>query len=699
MYRGRANPRIAQRLVVALAISAIVSAWTMGGPGGTGPTGAPTGPPGAAGAPPSVEAPPLGGVSSSAATSVGVRASVASALGDATYILPADDPGPSSFASVAMAYDPALGAVVAVDANLSQSANGSVTWSNPALTWTTSGGLWTQVNLTTGPPPLLWATMVYDAVDGYLLYFGGMAPAQGFTTVSYTWSFANGTWANLTSRISPQPPPLQEAQTTFDPADGYVVLHGGFNDQFGIWGGYAVTWTYSHGDWTNVTNASRPMPALDGWMAYDAAAGFVLYFGGAMDPAFSPPPGTFSNATWEFLNGTWTNLSAQVHGAPPPRAWASMVYDPADKVVLLMGGSESESLTNQTYVNDTWSFSGSSWSLLRGSPAPSPRSSMLIAYDAATSEVIGFGGFGRVPNVAPNGSIEYIQASLSDTWSFASGEWSPVAPLVRMARPVVDAGMAIELNVSGGPQGVSSRFAYIDLPVGCPTQNDAGLTCTPTSPGTYRPSVEVATGEGDIAWASTLVQVNPRPVVVSFGAASSVVRLGGSLRLDASTANGTGSVTLAYSGLPPGCVDQDTASLVCTPTSTGSYTILLSATDVVGGVASGSVSVAVVAAAPAPLPVAPPAHGPRTGGAPPIDSALVSSLPGAFFSGLLVGLVSVLVVGGWTVWRTRFARRSERLVAELEAAPLETTAHAAVPPDPRRSQGARGGSQLSRWRP
>ena len=60
-------------------------------------------------------------------------------------------------------------------------------------------------------------------------------------------------------------------------------------------------------------------------MAYDAADGYVLLFGG------SP-----QSDTWEFQAGVWTKLFPS--RSPAPRSATSIVYDVADSSVLLFGG-------------------------------------------------------------------------------------------------------------------------------------------------------------------------------------------------------------------------------------------------------------------------------------------------------------------------------------------------------------------------
>jgi len=80
-------------------------------------------------------------------------------------------------------------------------------------------------------------------------------------------------------------------------------------------------------------------------MAYDAADGYVLLFGGT--ESFNST--TSLGDTWEFHAGQWTQLFPS--SSPSPRIFASMAYDAADGYVLLFGGvtvAPSQSTTSQT---------------------------------------------------------------------------------------------------------------------------------------------------------------------------------------------------------------------------------------------------------------------------------------------------------------------------------------------------------------
>lgn len=99
---------------------------------------------------------------------------------------------------------------------------------------------------------------------------------------------------------------------------------------------------------------------------------------------------------------TWTQLRPAA--SPPARSGAAMAYDPVSQKVVLFGGYE---VVNGAvvYVDDTWTFDGTTWTQVATRSAPSPRTSASMAFDAVTGELVLFGGY--------NGTLR-----LGDTWTF-----------------------------------------------------------------------------------------------------------------------------------------------------------------------------------------------------------------------------------------------------------------------------------------
>jgi Galactose oxidase, central domain len=97
----------------------------------------------------------------------------------------------------------------------------------------------------------------------------------------------------------------------------------------------------------------------------------------------------------------WTRQSPAA--SPAPRDGAAMAYDAATGDIVLFGGVNGQGRS----LGDTWTWDGSTWA--RQSPATHPhaRYGAPMAYDAATSDVVLFGGHG-------------VNGELGGTWTWGA---------------------------------------------------------------------------------------------------------------------------------------------------------------------------------------------------------------------------------------------------------------------------------------
>lgn len=108
--------------------------------------------------------------------------------------------------------------------------------------------------------------------------------------------------------------------------------------------------------------------------------------------------------------------------SPPRRAHHSLVYDIANRRVLLWGGSTPiDSGRSSTFFNDTWAWDGRQWTLLgeNGQKFSGAR----LAYDTRRNRVVSFGGYNRMP--------------LADLRTFDGRDWLTLGqhPEIRVAEP------------------------------------------------------------------------------------------------------------------------------------------------------------------------------------------------------------------------------------------------------------------------
>lgn len=260
---------------------------------------------------------------------------------------------------------------------------------------------WTRLHPVNSPEMRFGAAMTFDAADGYVLMFGGFGPggAFGYGFLNQTWIFENETWTELHPVMSPSP--RVSPAMTYDPADGYVVLFGGCGvvlvSTSSCPPALNDTWTYRNGVWVNITPTVSPPARYLAGMTYDEADGYVLLFGGES---------TSSQAlgdTWEFRHGTWTELTPT--DSPGPRDAFTLTYDASDGYVLLFGG---------VAFPDTWAYASGNWVNITTTIAPSPRFATESAFDPSAGFVVLFSG------------LPFAGGPLNDTWLFKGGVWTNV---------------------------------------------------------------------------------------------------------------------------------------------------------------------------------------------------------------------------------------------------------------------------------
>jgi PKD repeat protein len=170
--------------------------------------------------------------------------------------------------------------------------------------------------------------------------------------------------------------------------------------------------------WTNITSvlSNSPQAREGAAMAFDPNIDKVVLFGGFLG-------NRTGHDTWEFARGHWANVSLSIGVAPRGRQHAGFVYDSEDNEMLLFGGHD-----GPTYLNDTWAFNGTGWSLVNSTLSPSPREDLMMADDPADGYVVLFGG------ESPSGHL------LNDTWTFVGGQWTNITTSLRTAPPAREDG-------------------------------------------------------------------------------------------------------------------------------------------------------------------------------------------------------------------------------------------------------------------
>jgi hypothetical protein len=112
--------------------------------------------------------------------------------------------------------------------------------------------------------------------------------------------------------------------------------------------------------------------------------------------------------TWTWDGTTWTKQAPAA--SPPPRYGAVMAYDAATSTAVLFGGNDGVNGGSAGLLGDTWTWDGTTWTQRALAFHPPARDEAAMAYDAATGTAVLVGGSepGR----------RFITAKARSTWTW-----------------------------------------------------------------------------------------------------------------------------------------------------------------------------------------------------------------------------------------------------------------------------------------
>ncbi|MGC2035794.1 MAG: kelch repeat-containing protein [Thermoplasmata archaeon] len=293
---------------------------------------------------------------------------------------------PGSRQGAAWAYDPALGRVVLYGGTGPGNVVLNDTWTLVPrnITWVPADPAEVSADPSHLPeplPPLTNASMAYDAVDGYLLLFGGELPNG--SAYNGTWSLSGSVsagleWTDLTPTLASGPGPCASPKMVYDNESGSIFLYTGEARN--------STWQYHDGSWGRLPSVSIPPPRRGGALAYLPGDEGVLLFGGeSIATVFRPSVAL--NDTWLYEDGGWS--TRPLNGSPPALPYVGMDYDGVlDKVFVVAGGPTLQ----------TWTLSPESWTsdwtnvTAAGPTTPSGRTGYGVLYDPVDGWTMLFGG-------------------------------------------------------------------------------------------------------------------------------------------------------------------------------------------------------------------------------------------------------------------------------------------------------------------
>lgn len=308
-------------------------------------------------------------------------------------------------------------------------------------TWTWDGTSWSQV-ASSGPPARAVEGLADDATTHTVVLFGGAFDNSDgtFTAANDTWSWNGSNWA--AQHPADVPDARAEPAMSFD-GNGVGLFGGetiiqsqGFLDD---------TWTWNGADWA--ADHATPSPRDGAAAAFDQQRNQLVVFGGDRYPSEGITQlvaAVGETWTWDASSG-WRKQHPS--RSPSPGAYGTMAYDGATGQVVLLEGQGCGHLASDCTPGDpgctamascTWTWNGTTWTQQHPAHSPPPLATATMSYDAATGDMVLFGG------VAFEGCGHYLLTAafanasvcaVNDTWTWDGHDWTqrhPAhSPLVR----------------------------------------------------------------------------------------------------------------------------------------------------------------------------------------------------------------------------------------------------------------------------
>ena len=283
------------------------------------------------------------------------------------------------------------------------------------------------------------AALAYDPVSGNLLLIGGRHLDER------VWSWDGAAWSNITPAGGALRAGLLPG-FVYDGRAGGLVTFGG--EDMG-----RDTWLFD-GQWRLIAGGG-PVDNY-GQFAYDAGRGEIVAFGGYRVGRRQ----VADDRTWIWRDGAWTQQAPDV--SPPGRVDAALAYDAARGVTVLFGGQTYARSGQDAIIQfgDTWLWDGQTWrEVAKSGPSPGPRSGHSMAYDPIRQRVVLFAGAVAIGDrVRDSGSL------LSDVWEWDGASWREVTvtgatPGLRFSSPMTYDPKSREIVMFGGAHPLSQGAA------------------------------------------------------------------------------------------------------------------------------------------------------------------------------------------------------------------------------------------------
>jgi PKD repeat protein len=499
-----------------------------------------------------------------------------------------------------MAYDPLLSEVVLFVGCGSTSCYENQTWVYNGTSWTNLTGTFTPA-----PSGRQGAGVAYDPSFGGVVLFGGENSIGQL--LNDTWVFTATGWKNVTATVGHpvdvygNPVSWAYGGMAWDPALGTMVIVDGCSASNCIeaWG---QTWFLNTTGWTaawgpaTLTNLTYLEYSS---LAYDAADGYLLSYGGYDFYEHTSSNDTFTMSSW----GIWVNITnhdagcvASVCYTPPARDSAGLTWDGQLNAILLVNGFND---TTTTWLNDSWTFSGGHWlpTVLSSVEAPATYCGTAEPALAEMSD-----------NVAPfiiGGASLRGAACWSNEWVY---EFPPQATLTVAPHPI-DLGTAVTYTAGWVTDTGTGIVAGWNVSYGNGHYTSLRVAAGQNSSTAYGkafPYAYSATGTftANATWTDffyihanspTVSQVVYPALVATIKTSATTITAGGTVTFSTAPTGGSGTYTYAWS-FGDGTTSTAEGPPAHTYAKSGTYVVNLTVTDTAGGSVKDSVTITVNAA-------------------------------------------------------------------------------------------------------
>ena len=235
-----------------------------------------------------------------------------------------------------------------------RSSGGQLAGNRPGITYVNPGDLSCQ-------------GMAYDG--SHIVMFGG---DQDGVSINKTFIWDGTGWQDA----APALPPCARKSTRMVSVPGGALLYGGTpSASCGVSGSLADTWFWDGllKTWTpfSCNPSCAPGPLFSEGMAFDSLDSYVVLFGGntaayAGGPSVLDEVGTApapSNLTFTWTPGSFTDWTPKTLQTKPPcpRTSPTLAWDAARSKVMMFGGDghgNTQTGCTQTFYQDTWLWNG-----------------------------------------------------------------------------------------------------------------------------------------------------------------------------------------------------------------------------------------------------------------------------------------------------------------------------------------------------